>query len=199
MVRASHWSLEGYRLYTYVTFTHHLSPCSSMVRASHWSSEGYRLYTYVTFIYHLSPCSSMVRASHWSSEGYRLYTYVTFTHHLSPCSSMVRALPMPLLSHSVTFLLFIISWVHVARWLKHHTDWKWFSIFKRVSYHPSDLCVQRQKRPPRDLSWSKAHPSTTLRRSLSESCACSYRRCGASRRSPIVVCVTWRAAGAGGF
>ena len=64
--------------------------CSTMVRASHWSSEGHRLYTYVTFIYHLSPCSSMVRASHWSSEGYRLYTYVTFTHHLSPCSSMVR-------------------------------------------------------------------------------------------------------------
>ena len=27
----------------------HLNPCSSMVRASHWSSEGYRLYTYVTF------------------------------------------------------------------------------------------------------------------------------------------------------
>ena len=59
---------------------------SSMVRASHWSSEGYRLYTYVTFTHHLSPCSSMVRASHWSSEGYRLYTYVTFTHHLSTCS-----------------------------------------------------------------------------------------------------------------
>ena len=53
--------------------THHLSPCSSMVRAFHWSSEGYRLYTYVTFTHHLSPCSSMVRASHWSSEGYRLY------------------------------------------------------------------------------------------------------------------------------
>ena len=48
-----------------------------MVRASHWSSEGYRLYTYVTFTYHLSPCSSMIRASHWSSEGYRLYIYVT--------------------------------------------------------------------------------------------------------------------------
>ena len=75
-VTASHWSLEGYRLYTYVTFTYHLSPCSSMVRASHWSSEGYRLYTYVTFTHHLSPCSSMVRASHWSSQGYRLYTYV---------------------------------------------------------------------------------------------------------------------------
>ena len=71
-VRASHWSSEGYRLYTNVTFTHHFSRCSSMpVRASHWSSEGYRLYTYVTFTYHLSPCSSMVRASHWSSEGYR--------------------------------------------------------------------------------------------------------------------------------
>ena len=71
---------EGYRLYIYVTFTSHLSPCNSMVRASHWSSEGYRLYTYmyVTFTSHLSPCtfSSMVRASHWSSEGYRLYTYV---------------------------------------------------------------------------------------------------------------------------
>ena len=72
---------EGYRLYIYVTFTHHLSPCNSMVRASHWSSEGYRLYTYVTFTKftsHLSPCtfSSMVRASHWSSESYRLYTYV---------------------------------------------------------------------------------------------------------------------------
>ena len=37
------------RLYTYVIFTHHLSPCSSMFRASHWSSEGYRLYTYITF------------------------------------------------------------------------------------------------------------------------------------------------------
>ena len=92
MVRASHWSSEGYRLYTYVTFTHHLSPCSSMVRASQWSPEGYRLYTYATFTHHLSPCNSMVRASHWSSEGYRLYTYVTFTHHLlTPCSSMVRA------------------------------------------------------------------------------------------------------------
>ena len=90
-VRLSHWSSEGYWLYTCVTFTYHLSPCSSMVRASHWSSEGYRLYTYVTFIHHLSPYSSMVRASHWSSEGYRLYTCVTFTHHLSPCSSMVRA------------------------------------------------------------------------------------------------------------
>ena len=87
MVRVSHSrSSEGYRLYT-----HHLSPCSSMVTASHWSSEGYRLYTYVTFTHYLSPCSSMVRASHWSSEGYRLYTYVTFTYHLSQCSSMVRA------------------------------------------------------------------------------------------------------------
>ena len=28
---------------------YHLSPCSSMVRASQWSSESYRLYTYVTF------------------------------------------------------------------------------------------------------------------------------------------------------
>ena len=61
----------------YVTFTHHLSPCSSMVRASHWSSEGYKLYTYVTFTHNLSPCSSIVRASHWLSKGYRLYTYVT--------------------------------------------------------------------------------------------------------------------------
>ena len=68
----------------------HLIPCSSMVRASHWSSEGYRLYTYVTFTHYLSSCSSMVRASHWSSEGYKLYTYVTFTHYLSSCSSMVR-------------------------------------------------------------------------------------------------------------
>ena len=65
---ASHWSSEGYSLYTYVTFTYHLSSCSSMVRASHWSSEGYRLYT-LTFIHHLSPCSSMVRASH-RSPGY---------------------------------------------------------------------------------------------------------------------------------
>ena len=48
-----------------------LNAFSVHVRASHWSSEGYRLYTYVTFTYHLSPCSSMVRASHWSSEGYR--------------------------------------------------------------------------------------------------------------------------------
>ena len=61
---------------TNVTFTHHRSPCGSIVRVSHWSSEGYRLYTYVTFTYHLSPCGSMVKLSHWSSEGYRLYTYV---------------------------------------------------------------------------------------------------------------------------
>ena len=27
----------------------HLYPCSLMVEASHWSSEGYMLYTYVTF------------------------------------------------------------------------------------------------------------------------------------------------------
>ena len=33
---------------------------SSMVKASYWSSEGYRLYTYVsvTFTHHLSPCST---------------------------------------------------------------------------------------------------------------------------------------------
>ena len=68
MARASHCSSEGYRLYTYVTFTYHLSPCSSMVRASHWSSEGYMLYTYVTFTHHLRPCSSTVRASHWSNS-----------------------------------------------------------------------------------------------------------------------------------
>ena len=31
------------------------SPCRSIVRASHWSSEDYRLYTYaVTFAYQLS-------------------------------------------------------------------------------------------------------------------------------------------------
>ena len=91
IVEASHWLSEGYRLYTYVTFTRHLSPCSSMVRVSHWSSESYRLYTYVTFTYHLSPRSSMVRTFHWSSKGYRLYTYVTFTEQLSLlrlCSSI---------------------------------------------------------------------------------------------------------------
>ena len=43
MVRRSHWSAEGYRLCTYVTFTRHLNPCSSMVRRSHWSSEGYMI------------------------------------------------------------------------------------------------------------------------------------------------------------
>ena len=68
----------------------HLSLCSSIVRISHWSSEGYRLYTYVTSLIisvhvaqwleyltshqnvtgcthicnlHLSQSSSMVRAS----------------------------------------------------------------------------------------------------------------------------------------
>ena len=55
-----------------------------MVRAYHWSSEGYKLYTYVTFIHHLiSPYSPIVRAFHWLSKGYKLYTYVTCAHNLS--------------------------------------------------------------------------------------------------------------------
>ena len=87
-VGASHWSSEGYRLYTYVTFTHHLSPCSSMVRASHWSSEGYKLYTYVTFAHHLSPCNSMVRTSRILYVQLHTIWHVAF-HHFPPTGHYV--------------------------------------------------------------------------------------------------------------
>ena len=68
---------SAYRLYKYVTFTYHLTLCSTMSPAHH----------------HLSPCSSMVRASDWSSlEHYRLYTYVTFTQQLSPSIAKYNSL-----------------------------------------------------------------------------------------------------------
>ena len=87
-----------------------------------WSSEVCRLYTYVTFTHHLSPCSSMVRASHWASEGYRLYTYVTFTHHLSPCSSMVRTSHCIHGHMLYTHIVVFISSLIIAQSIKHHTE-----------------------------------------------------------------------------
>ena len=106
MVGASHWSSEGFKLYTYVTFTHHLSPYSSVVRASHWSSEGYRLYTFTL--------SGLRNGCDWSEIGYRLwyfknfhlYNHVTFAVKclLLLCLALKHALQMrsfcePLLSY----------------------------------------------------------------------------------------------------
>ena len=68
----------------------HLSLCSSIVRISHWSSEGYRLYTYVTSLIisvHVAQWLEYL-TSHQNVTG---CTHICNLHLSSQSSSMVRA------------------------------------------------------------------------------------------------------------
>ena len=139
MVRASHWSSKGYRLYTYVTFTHHLSPCSSMVRASHWSSKGYKLYTYVTFT---SPCSSILK----------VYPLLTIRRFLQSVLS-------PLLYSSRVNSLFFLS---LFRWSSVEIVSQWLAQMK-TRYISGAACLSFT--PP---SRNPKSPALNQRRATNE-------------------------------